>query len=228
MELKEVLAGARVLPVLVVDEVEHAVPLARALAAAGLTVLEVTLRTPAALPAVERMAAEVPEVVVGVGTVTLPGDFEAARRAGARFAVSPGLTPQLLRAARDCDLPYLPGVMTPSEAMTAGELGFGALKLFPARAAGGTDLLQALAGPLPDLVFCPTGGIGVQDLGSYLTLPNVVCIGGSWMVPRQALREGSWETIGRLAREARAAADAVEVGAAGRRYGHRGGPGDGQ
>lgn len=198
MTLQEILRTAPVIPVIVLERADQAVPLARALVAGGLPVLEVTLRTPAALEAVAAIAREVPEAILGVGTVTRPEDLERSRAAGAVFAVSPGLTPALARAAQDSDLPLLPGVMTPSEAMAAREAGFKALKLFPARQAGGVPMLKALAGPLPDLLFCPTGGIGPADFRDFLALPNVACVGGSWVVPAAAIEAGDWDTITRL------------------------------
>ena len=201
--LRELLAPVPVIPVLTIGDPDAAVPLARALIDGGLPVLEVTLRTPKALEAIRRIAAEVPGAEVGAGTVTRPAEVEAAARAaGARFAVSPGLTPALAAAAREAELPLLPGVVTPSEALAARELGFTFLKLFPARAAGGPALLKSLAGPLPDLVFCPTGGIGAADFRDYLALKNVLCVGGSWVAPAAAVAAGDWPRITELAREA--------------------------
>lgn len=182
----------------------RAVDLARALADGGLDVLEVTLRTAAGLDAIRRIAAELPGVVVGAGTVTRPDDLTAARDAGARFAVSPGLTSSLAEAALASGLTLLPGVMTPSEAMAARERGFRLLKLFPARAAGGLGLLRSLYGPLPDLRFCPTGGIDAATFRDYLALPNVVCVGGSWVAPAAAIAGGDWPRITELARQTRA------------------------
>ena len=202
MKLEQVMALAPVIPVIVIDRVEDAVPLATALVAGGLPVLEVTLRTGAALAAVERIAAEVEGAVVGVGTVTRPQQFSAARDAGAVFAVSPGLTDELATAARQSGLPLLPGVFTPSEAMAARALGFDALKLFPAQQAGGIGMLKAMAGPLPDLRFCPTGGIGADDFRDFLALPNVACVGGSWVCPGDLVAAGDWAGIERLATDA--------------------------
>ncbi|MFC4157739.1 bifunctional 4-hydroxy-2-oxoglutarate aldolase/2-dehydro-3-deoxy-phosphogluconate aldolase [Chitinimonas lacunae] len=204
MTIREIMAAAPVMPVIVLDRVEDAVPLARALCAGGIRVLEVTLRTEAALAAVAAIAAEVDEAIVGVGTVTRPEQFAAARAAGARFAVTPGLTPTLAAAARASGLPLLPGVMTPSEAIAAREQGFDALKLFPAEQAGGMGMLKALYGPLPDLLFCPTGGISAATAASFLALPNVGCVGGSWLVPKEAVRAGDWAAISTLARQAAA------------------------
>ncbi len=200
--LRERLHQVPVLPVLVIEDPEIAAPLAAALAAGGLTLLEVTLRTPAALEAIRRIAA-LPGVVAGVGTLTRPEDFAAARAAGARFGVSPGATPQLFAAARETGLPFLPGVATASEALAARAAGFDTLKLFPAVPAGGVALLKALAGPLPDLAFCPTGGLGPGNYRSFLELDNVVCVGGSWVAPANALARRDWETITRLAAETR-------------------------
>ncbi len=200
--LRDLLTSVPVLPVLTVERAEQAVPLARALAAGGLTVLEVTLRSTAALEAIRRIRGAVPEVEVGAGTVTRPSDLAAVRDAGGAFAVSPGLTGELAVAAGGEGLPLLPGVMTPSEALAARERGFSLLKLFPAGPAGGIALLKALHGPLPDLAFCPTGGIGARTFRDYLALPNVVCVGGSWVAPRDAIRDGDWQRITHLAREA--------------------------
>ncbi len=206
MKLEQMMDLAPVIPVIVIDRIEDAVPLARALVAGGLPVLEVTLRTESALAAVERIAAEVDDAVLGVGTVTRPQQFSAARDAGAVFAVSPGLTDELATAARQSDLPLLPGVFTPSEAMAAQALGFDALKLFPAQQAGGIGMLKAMAGPLPDLRFCPTGGIGAEDFRDFLALPNVACVGGSWVCPRDRVAAGDWGKIERLATDASNAA----------------------
>ena len=200
--LRTKLSGLRVLPVLTVEDAQRGAPLARALAAGGLTALEITLRTPAALEVIRQIRREVPEVLVGAGTVTRRGDLEAAAAAGASFAVSPGLTPALIRAAEDSDIPLIPGVMTPSEALAAREEGFRFLKLFPAAAAGGTAFLKAVQGPFPDLHFCPTGGIHSGTFRGYLELSNVVCVGGSWVSPRAAVARGDWPLITRLAEEA--------------------------
>ncbi|PWC52460.1 bifunctional 4-hydroxy-2-oxoglutarate aldolase/2-dehydro-3-deoxy-phosphogluconate aldolase [Azospirillum sp. TSO22-1] len=193
--LAAVLGRAPVIPVLVVDDAAVAVPLARALVAGGLPVLEVTLRTPAAREAVRRIRAEVPEAVVGVGTVLTPEQLREAEADGAAFAVSPGATPRLLDAAVDTAVPLLPGVATVGEAMAAAERGYAFLKFFPAEAAGGVAALRAMASPLPHLRFCPTGGIGPDKAAEYLRLPNVVCVGGSWLTPPAALKAGDWEAI---------------------------------
>ena len=201
MELRELLRPTPVLPVLTLEDPEQAVPVACALAAGGLTVVEVTLRTPTAIESIRRIAREVAGVVVGAGTVTRAAELETVRRAGARFAVTPGLTPALVDAALDSDLALLPGVMTPSEALAARDRGFTTLKLFPA-AAGGMALVRALHGPLPELLFCPTGGIDAGSFRDYLALPNVLCVGGSWVAPPDAVVGGDWGRITQLAREA--------------------------
>jgi 2-dehydro-3-deoxyphosphogluconate aldolase/(4S)-4-hydroxy-2-oxoglutarate aldolase len=193
-----------VIPVIVIDRTEQAVPLARALVAGGVRVLEVTLRTPAALDALARISSEVADAIVGVGTITRTRDFADALAAGARFGVSPGLTPKLAEAARSSALPLLPGVMTPSDIIAATDAGFTELKLFPARQAGGVDMLKALAGPFPDVMFCPTGGINPKTAAEYLALRNVACVGGSWLTPRDAIEREDWEVLTRLAREATA------------------------
>lgn len=202
MDLQDLLTRAPVLPVLTIERIDDSVPLARALVRGGLPVLEVTLRTDCALAAIRRIAEEVPEATVGAGTITRPADLDACAKAGARFAVSPGLSPALIRAAADFPLPLLPGVMTPSEALTAREAGFSCLKLFPAEPAGGRGLLRAMAGPLPELRFCPTGGIDAESFRQYLALPNVLCVGGSWVAPRAAIEQQLWDRIESLAREA--------------------------
>ena len=198
----QVMQDAPVIPVIVLNELAHAVPLARALLAGGIRMLEVTLRTPVALACMEAMAREVPEVVVGAGTVRSPQDVRAARDAGARFAVSPGLTPSLGQACRDLQLPLLPGVATASDIMLAQEQGYTELKFFPAVPAGGTAMLQAWAGPFPELRFCPTGGVSANNARDFLRLSNVACIGGSWLTPADALQAKDWTRITRLAKEA--------------------------
>jgi 2-dehydro-3-deoxyphosphogluconate aldolase/(4S)-4-hydroxy-2-oxoglutarate aldolase len=190
-----------VIPVVVLDEVAHAVPVARALAAGGVPVVELTLRTPVALDAIRAIAEEVPEVVVGAGTVVEPGQADAAAKAGAQFLVSPGTTPALLSAMAGSGLPFLPGTGTVSEVLAVLDAGFTEMKLFPAVAAGGTDFLSAIAGPLPAARFCPTGGISAATAPAYLALPNVGCVGGSWLTPRDALAAGDWDRVRRLASE---------------------------
>ncbi len=202
MKIHDIVSLACVIPVLTVNELEHAVPLARALTAGGLRVLEITLRTPVALAAIEAIAKHVPEAVVGVGTLTRPVDFAAADRAGAKFGVTPGLTPELAAAARGARFPLLPGVMTPTELIAARLAGFDVVKLFPATQAGGVGMLKALGAPFPDVTFCPTGGITRAAAPEYLALPNVVCIGGSWFAPPELLAAGDFAAIEALARDA--------------------------
>lgn len=202
--LARYLALSPVLSVVAVDEPTHAVPLARALVAGGVPAIEVVLRTPAAFDAVRAIADEVEGAVVGVGTVLAPAQLLAAERAGARFAVSPGASPDLLAAARDSALPWLPGAATASEAMALQEQGYSLLKFFPAEASGGTGALRALHGPLPALGFCATGGIGAHNARDYLALPNVVAVGGSWLTPPALVRAGDWDGITKLARAAAA------------------------
>ncbi|MDR7303122.1 bifunctional 4-hydroxy-2-oxoglutarate aldolase/2-dehydro-3-deoxy-phosphogluconate aldolase [Haloactinomyces albus] len=198
----EILDLSPVIPVVVLDDAEHAVPTAQALLRGGLRTIEVTLRTPAALPAIERITAEVPDIVVGAGTITEPGQAEKAAKAGARYLVTPGCTERLLDEVDDTGLPGLPGISTVSEALRLAERGARALKFFPAEPSGGVPYLKALTGPLPDLRFCPTGGITPQNAPNYLTLPNVRCIGGSWLTPRDALTTGEWSRVEALARQA--------------------------
>ncbi|MGQ5226595.1 bifunctional 4-hydroxy-2-oxoglutarate aldolase/2-dehydro-3-deoxy-phosphogluconate aldolase [Streptomyces sp. MN3] len=199
-----VLGLAPVVPVVVVEDASDAVPLARALVAGGLPAIEVTLRTPAAPDAIRAVAAEVPGAVVGAGTVLTPGQVTDAVAAGARFLVSPGCTDTLLAAMRAAGVPFLPGVSTASEVMALLERGVREMKFFPARAAGGTAYLKSLAGPLPQARFCPTGGIGPDTAPEYLALPNVGCVGGSWMLPEDAVAARDWDRVERLAREAAA------------------------
>lgn len=202
--LQHTLGLGPVVAVVVVERLADAVPMARALVAGGVRAIEVTLRTPVALDAMRAIAAEVEGAHVGAGTVITPADFAAAERAGARFAVSPGATATLVAAAADAALPWLPGVATASEAMAALERGHRHLKLFPAEAAGGVALLRGLHGPLPGLRFCPTGGITPASAGNYLALPNVACVGGSWLTPADRMTAGDWPRIEALAREASA------------------------
>lgn len=199
--LRALCAAAPVVPVLVIENTAHAVPLARALVAGGLPVLEVTLRTPAAFDAIRAMAA-VAGAAVGAGTVLTRDDALRARDAGARFAVSPGLTEALAAACTDAGLPLLPGAVTASEVMRAAEMGFDMLKFFPAVEAGGAAALAALAGPLPEIRFCPTGGITAANARRYLGLPNVVCVGGTWLARPEDLRSGDWAGIEARARAA--------------------------
>jgi len=199
--LDALLARAPVLPVLVIDRLDDAVPLARTLVAAGLPVLEVTMRTDVALAAIHRIAADVPDAVVGAGTVLDAASLAAVADAGAVFAIAPGATDALYDAADASSLPFLPGVATASELMHGIERGHRRFKFFPAEAAGGVAALRGLAGPFPQVRFCPTGGIDARSAPSYLRLPNVATVGGSWMVPADALAARDWDRIGTLARE---------------------------
>jgi 2-dehydro-3-deoxyphosphogluconate aldolase/(4S)-4-hydroxy-2-oxoglutarate aldolase len=203
-DTSELASFGPVIPVIVIDEVAQAVPLARALVAGGVRVLEVTLRTPAALAAIEAIARAVPDAIVGAGTVCNAADAQAALDAGAAFAVSPGYTAELGAACRRVGLPLLPGAVTASEVMAAMADGLAFLKFFPAEAAGGVAMLKSLAGPFPGMRFCPTGGLTPANAPSYLALPNVVVCGGSWLTPADALRAGDWGRITQLARAASA------------------------
>ena len=199
--IRDICGLAPVIPVIVIEDAAWAEPLARSLVAGGLPVLEVTLRTPAALDAIAAMA-RVDGAVVGAGTVLTAQDVHRAKAAGARFAVSPGLTDTLVAACEDCALPLLPGAATASEAMQAVEAGFDTLKFFPAGPAGGPAYLKALAGPLPGIRFCPTGGVSAANAPDYLALSNVLCVGGSWISPADMMRAGDWAGIEALARQA--------------------------
>jgi 2-dehydro-3-deoxyphosphogluconate aldolase/(4S)-4-hydroxy-2-oxoglutarate aldolase len=198
----QVMQDAPVIPVIVLNDVAHAVPMARALLAGGIRMLEITLRTPLALACMEAIANEVEGAVVGAGTVRSPADAAAAVKAGARFAVSPGYTPAVGQACKDLGLPLLPGVATGSEIMMAQEGGYTELKFFPAMQAGGPAMLKAWSGPFFDVKFCPTGGVTQQNALELLSLPNVACVGGSWLVPADALAKGDWARIEALAHEA--------------------------
>ncbi|WP_295523760.1 bifunctional 4-hydroxy-2-oxoglutarate aldolase/2-dehydro-3-deoxy-phosphogluconate aldolase [Limnohabitans sp. Rim8] len=198
----QVMQDAPVIPVIVLTDVAHAVPMARALLAGGIRMLEITLRTPQALACMEAIANEVEGAVVGAGTVRSAADAAAAVKAGARFAVSPGYTPAVGQACQDLGLALLPGVATGSEIMMAQEEGYNELKFFPAMQAGGPSMLKAWSGPFFDVKFCPTGGVTPQNANDFLSLPNVACVGGSWLVPADALAQGDWARIEALAREA--------------------------
>jgi 2-dehydro-3-deoxyphosphogluconate aldolase / (4S)-4-hydroxy-2-oxoglutarate aldolase len=198
----DIMTDAPVIPVIVLSDVAHAVPLARALVAGGIRMLEVTLRTPVALACIEAIAREVPEAVAGAGTVRSAADAQAAKMAGARFAVSPGYTHAVGKACHDLELPLLPGVATGGEIMAAQEDGYTALKFFPAMQAGGLAMLSAWHGPFGDVKFCPTGGVNAANATQFLALPNVVCVGGSWLTPKEAVAGGDWARITQLAREA--------------------------
>ena len=186
---------AVVIPVLTIERVEHAVPLARALVAGGVKTLEVTLRTDVAVAAATAIIAEVPEAIVGIGTILNPADLDRARALGAKFGISPGATPELLKAAAAGDLPFVPGIATASELMQALAHGFDLAKFFPAEQAGGIKALRALAGPFPNVRFCPTGGIGAANAATWLAEPNVLCVGGSWLCPAADIRSGNWAGI---------------------------------
>ena len=198
----QVMQDAPVIPVIVLTDVAHAVPMARALLAGGIRMLEITLRTPQALACMEAIANEVEGAVVGAGTVRSAADAAAAVKAGARFAVSPGYTPAVGQACKDLGLALLPGVATGSEIMMAKEDGYTELKFFPAMQAGGPAMLKAWGGPFFDVKFCPTGGVTQQNAHELLSLPNVACVGGSWLVPADAMAQGDWARIEALAREA--------------------------
>jgi 2-dehydro-3-deoxyphosphogluconate aldolase/(4S)-4-hydroxy-2-oxoglutarate aldolase len=197
-----ILSRAPVIPVLVVEDAGQAVPLAKALVAGGLSVLEITLRSAAALEAIKRIAAEVPDAVVGAGTVLNAAQFAASQLAGAKFVISPGATEALYYTAKDTGLPFLPAVATASEVMRALEQGFTRAKFFPAEAMGGIRALQSLAGPFPQMRFCPTGGITEANLAAYAALPNVASVGGSWLAPKEMLQKGDWAGITALAKKA--------------------------
>ncbi len=198
---REVCEMAPIVPVLVVNDVTRARPLAEALVAGGLPALEVTLRTPAALDAIKAMS-EVPGGIVGAGTLVTPQDVKNAKAAGAKFGVSPGATDALIKACEDEELPLLAGAVTASEVMRMLEKGYDLLKFFPAGTSGGAPAIKAIGGPLPQVTFCPTGGVSLSNAMDYLSLPNVICAGGSWVAPGKLVDEGKWDEIETLAREA--------------------------
>jgi len=200
--LLSILKGQPVLPVLTIERLADAVPLAKALMHGGLPAIEVTLRTRYALDAIRLIADEAPEVIVGAGTVLNALQYQEATAAGARFVVSPGATQELIDAANLSDAPFLPGVATPSEAMAMLEEGLTMMKFFPAGPAGGASYLKSLASPLPNAIFCPTGGVSLENAESYLSLPNVVCVGGSWVAPAKLVEERDWQAIEQLAADA--------------------------
>ena len=202
--LESMLRAAPVVAVVVIEKLADAVPLARALVAGGIPAIEITLRTPVALDAIRAVAAEVEGAIAGAGTVRSADDLRKAEDAGAKFAVAPGVSPDLLHAAEKSTLPFLPGSASASEAMTLLERGFRWQKFFPAEPAGGVDYLRALGGPLPGIGFCPTGGVSPENATTYLALPNVICVGGSWLAPGGLLRAGDWNAISALARAASA------------------------
>lgn len=204
MNIVEIMKASPVMPVIVLHDLNHAVPLARALLAGGIRILEVTMRTPQALDSVRAIRAAVPDAIVGVGTVTSAADLHAAMAAGAQFGVSPGSSPALLKAIKDSGLPFLPGTMTPSDVLATREAGFTAMKLFPAQQAGGIGMLKALGSVFSDVMFCPTGGIDASAAPGFLALPNVACVGGSWLAPAALVKAEKWAEIEQLAREASA------------------------
>lgn len=197
-----VFAASPVVPVMVIQRVEDAVPMAKALAAGGITVFEITLRTPAALDAIRAIAEALPETLVGAGTVLTPEQYDAVVAAGAKFVISPGYTRTLLEHAKKGSAPLIPGVATPSEIMTALELGYDHLKFFPAEANGGAPALKAIAAPLAQVKFCPTGGVSVKNVAEYVALGCVATVGGTWMLPADAIEAGDWDQITALTKEA--------------------------
>ena len=199
---KEVLSASPVVPVLVVSKVEQAIPLANALIAGGIKVLEVTLRTPVALDVIKAIADNVPEAIVGAGTVSTPAMLADVVAAGGQFAISPGLTERLLAAGKESQIPLIPGVATVSELMTGLDYDYDTFKFFPAEASGGVKALKSIVGPFPQVTFCPTGGISPTTYNDYLAIPNVQCVGGSWMVPSDAVEAGDWQHITALAKAA--------------------------
>jgi 2-dehydro-3-deoxyphosphogluconate aldolase/(4S)-4-hydroxy-2-oxoglutarate aldolase len=201
MSLEAILRTNRVVPVVVLNDVAEAVPLAQALLKGGVRTMEITLRTAAGLPAIAAVAREVPDIIVGAGTVTSPEQYAEAVEAGAKFVVSPGLTPKLAEAAREHGISYLPGVITPSEVIMAMQEGFYLLKFFPASLFGGHGVLKQYASVFPQVQFCPTGGIDQGNASSYLSLPNVVAVGGSWLTPKETLKEKDWRRITGIAQE---------------------------
>lgn len=197
-----IFAASPLVPVMVIDDLNQAVPMTKALAAGGITVYEVTLRTPAALQAIKAIREALPNALVGAGTVLNPQQYDAAVEAGAQFVISPGFTTELLEHARQQAVPLIPGVATPSEIMTAYSLGYDHLKFFPAEANGGAPALKAISAPLPQIQFCPTGGISPKNAHEYLALPCVATVGGSWMLPADALKQGDWQRVTQLSKEA--------------------------
>ncbi|KZN36452.1 bifunctional 4-hydroxy-2-oxoglutarate aldolase/2-dehydro-3-deoxy-phosphogluconate aldolase [Pseudoalteromonas luteoviolacea] len=202
MRIQEILSAAPVVPVIVIEELEDAIPLAKALYNGGLRALEVTLRTPVAAEAVKQIKEALPEAYVGTGTVVDKASFEASVNAGADFMVSPGVSSELLELAKSTDIPFLPGAATPSEAMELAAHGFKFLKFFPAEAAGGAPMLKSIGGPLPQVTFCPTGGISLESAPKYLALKNVICVGGTWMLDKALIANKDWQAIEALAKQA--------------------------
>jgi len=200
--LTDLVKSATVIPVLTIERLEHAVPLARALVAGGVRILEVTLRTPVAIEAAKAMISEVPEAIVGIGTILSPDDLKRTETLGARFGISPGATPELLKAAAAGSLPFAPGIATASEMMQALAHGFDLVKFFPAEQSGGIKALRALAGPFPNIKVCPTGGIGESNAAAWLAEPNVLAVGGSWLCPAAEIRSGNWAGISAMCAQA--------------------------
>lgn len=203
---EEIFAAGPVVPVLVINDVEKAVPLAKALMEGGIKVLEVTLRTPAAIDVIKRIAQEVPDSLIGAGTVTNAQQLKAVVEAGAKFAISPGMTADLLKAGMDSEIPLIPGISSTSDLMKGKDAGYTHMKFFPAEASGGVKAIKLISGPFPDVTFCPTGGIGPNNYNDYLALNNVKCVGGSWLAPDDAIESGDWARITQLAKEAVAGA----------------------
>jgi len=203
---EEIFAAGPVVPVLVINDVEKAVPLAKALMEGGIKVLEATLRTPAAIDVIKRIAQEVPDSLIGAGTVTNAQQLKAVVEAGAKFAISPGMTADLLQAGMDSEIPLIPGISSTSDLMKGKDAGYTHMKFFPAEASGGVKAIKSISGPFPDVTFCPTGGIGPNNYNDYLALNNVKCVGGSWLAPDDAIESGDWARITQLAKEAVAGA----------------------
>lgn len=199
---EEIFAAGPVVPVLVINDVEKAVPLAKALMEGGIKVLEVTLRTPAAIDVIKRIADEVPDSLIGAGTVTNAQQLKAVVEAGAKFAISPGMTADLLKAGMDAEIPLIPGISSTSDLMKGKDAGYTHMKFFPAEASGGVKAIKSISGPFPDVTFCPTGGVGPNNYNDYLALNNVKCVGGSWLAPDDAIESGDWARITQLAKEA--------------------------
>ena len=199
---QDVFATSPVVPVLVIKKLEHAVPLAKALIAGGINILEVTLRTPVALEAIELIAKELPDAMIGAGTVTNAEQLQQVTDAGAKFAISPGMTAELLAAGQAGSIALIPGISSTSDLMRARDAGYTHLKFFPAEAVGGVKAIKSIAGPFPDMVFCPTGGISLSNYHDYLALPNIHCVGGSWLAPDALMDAGDWDAITQLAKEA--------------------------
>ncbi len=206
---QDVFATSPVVPVLVIKKLEHAVPLAKALIAGGINILEVTLRTPVALEAIELIAKELPDAMIGAGTVTNAEQLQQVTDVGAKFAISPGMTAELLAAGQAGSIALIPGISSTSDLMRARDAGYTHLKFFPAEAVGGVKAIKSIAGPFPDMVFCPTGGISLSNYHDYLALPNIHCVGGSWLAPDALMDAGDWDAITQLAKEAVEGAKAV-------------------